>query len=129
MTAFGFELRKEDWENIAKKYYISANSFIPGKNCYIQVYNAIDQNSIHSVAQKKYLSKLFLNSEYLNSNTIVIKIDYNKTYVKKPEVNDIKFKLYNKVSDDVYNEITGLNLIRKKDSTDLIYIEKPFIFL
>ena len=111
------------------KYYISANSFIPGKNCYIQVYNAIDQNSIHSVAQKKYLSKLFLNSEYLNSNTIVIKIDYNKTYVKKPEVNDIKFKLYNKVSDDVYNEITGLNLIRKKDSTDLIYIEKPFIFL
>ena len=111
------------------KYYISDNSFIPGKNCYIQVYNAIVQKNIHLVAEKKYLSKLFLNSEYSNSNTIVIKIDYNKTYVKKPEVNDIKFKLYNKVSADVYNEITGLNLIKKKDSNDLIYIEKPFIFL
>ena len=111
------------------KYYINANSLIPGRNCFIQIYNAVAQNIIHVFAEQKYLSKLFLNSEYLNSNTIVIKIDYNKTYVARPEVNDVKFILYNKVSDDEYVEITNLNLIRRKNSDDLIYIEKPFIFL
>ena len=111
------------------KFYISGNSFIPGRNCYIQVYNALQQNQIHNTAQNKYLSKLFLNSEYYNSDTIVIKIDYNKTYVKRPEVNDIKFTLYQKISDATFQEITDLDLLTKSNSDDLIYIEKPFIYL
>ena len=111
------------------KYYINDNSFIKGKNCFIQVYNAKDQNRVHENAEKKYLSKLFLNSEYLNSNTIVIKIDYNRTYEKKPEVNDINFILYKKISNDEYEEISELDLIKPKNSDDLIYIEKPFIYL
>ena len=111
------------------KYYISGKSFIPGRNCFIQVYNALQQNQIHSTAQEKYLSKLYLNSEYYKSDIIVIKIDYNKTYVKKPEVNDVKFFLYKKINDDDYEEITGLDFLTKKNSDDLIYIEKPFIYL
>ena len=111
------------------KFFMSDSSFIPGRNCYIQIYNAKDQNKVHSTAQKYYLSKLFLNSEYSNENTIVIKIDYNRTYEKRPEINDVKFKLYKKISDDEYEEITGLNLIQTKNSNDLIYIEKPFIYL
>ena len=111
------------------KYYISGKSFIPGRNCFIQVYNALQQNQIHSTAQGKYLSKLFLNTEYYKSDIIVIKIDYNKTYVKKPEVNDVKFFLYRKINDDDYEEITGLDFLTKKNSDDLIYIEKPFIYL
>ena len=111
------------------KYYISDKSFIPGKNCFIQVYNALDQNEIHKTAQRKYLSKLFLNSEYYKSDIVVIKIDYNKTYVKKPQVNDIKFFLFQKINDDDYQNITGLDFLTKINSDDLIYIEKPFINL
>jgi hypothetical protein len=110
------------------KYFMSSNSFIPGKNCYLQIYNAMDQNQVHKIAERKYLSKLFLSSEYLNSDTIVIKIDYNKTYMSKPEVNDVTFILYKKY-DENYVEITDLDLISRKDTNDLIYIEKPFIFL
>ena len=88
----------------------------------------MDQNQVHKIAERKYLSKLFLSSEYLNSDTIVIKIDYNKTYMSKPEVNDVTFILYKKY-DENYVEITDLDLISRKDTNDLIYIEKPFIFL
>ena len=111
------------------KYFISENSFIPGRNCYIQIYNALYQSKIHRIAESKYLSKLFLNNEYYNSSIIVIKVDYNKTYIPKPEVNDIEFILYLKISDDEYQEITDIDLLTRKESNDLIYIEKPFIFL
>ena len=117
--------------NVTEKrmnFFISSNSLIKGKNCFIQVYNAKDQNIIHKVAEKNYISKLFLNSEYNNPNIIVIKIDYNQTYNLQPEVNDVKFYLYDKISDEVYNRIIDLDLITEIDSEDLIYIEKPFIY-
>ena len=110
-------------------YYISDNSLIVGKNCYIQIYNSLSQNRIHNVADYYKLSKLFLNSDYLNINIIVVKIDYNQTYNLQPEVNDVKFLLYQKsIVDGKYYRITNIDLISPLDSDDLIYIEKPFIY-
>ena len=110
-------------------YYISDNSLIVGKNCYIQIYNSLSQNRIHNVADYYKLSKLFLNSDYLNINIIVAKIDYNQTYNLQPEVNDVKFLLYQKSAlDGKYHQITNIDLISPIDSDDLIYIEKPFIY-
>ena len=110
-------------------YYISDNSLIVGKNCYIQIYNSLSQNRIHNVADYYKLSKLFLNSDYLNINIIVAKIDYNQTYNLQPEVNDVKFLLYQKSAlDGKYHQITNIDLISPLDSDDLIYIEKPFIY-
>jgi hypothetical protein len=37
---------------INMKFFISDNSLIVGKNCYIQVYNSLDQYKIHKVAEK-----------------------------------------------------------------------------
>ena len=110
-------------------YYISDNSLIVGKNCYIQIYNSLSQNRIHNVADYYKLSKLFLNSDYLNINIIVVKIDYNQTYNLQPEVNDVKFFLYQKSNlDDNYYQIPNIDLISPLDNDDLIYIEKPFIY-
>ena len=109
------------------EYYISENSYITGKNCYIQVYNSSDQNKIHKIANIYKLSKLFLNSEYINTNTAVIKIDYNQTFSLQPEVNDIEFILF-KMIDNKYNRINDIDLITPINSDDLIYIEKPFIY-
>ena len=110
-------------------YYISDNSLIVGKNCYIQIYNSLSQNRIHNVADYYKLSKLFLNSDYININIIVVKIDYNQTYNLQPEVNDVKFFLYQKSNlDDNYYQIPNIDLISPLDNDDLIYIEKPFIY-
>ena len=111
------------------KFFISPNSLIRGMNCYIQVYNSLDQFIIHNVAERNMISKLFLSGNYINNNIIVIKIDYNETYRIKPEVNDIKFFLYVKDTDDNYNKITGLDLVTPIESDDLIYIEKNLNFL
>lgn len=114
-------------ENI--EYFISDNSLIAGKNGYIQVYNSLDQNKIHNIADNNKLSKLFLSSDYINNDIIVIKIDYNQTYNLQPEVNNVQFFLYKKsIEDDKYYKITDLDLITPIDSDDLIYIEKPFIY-
>ena len=111
------------------EFYISDNSLIIGKNCYIQVYLALDQYEIHKVAKNYMLSKLFLNTEYLNTETVVIKIDYNQTYNLQPEVNDIEFILYSfSTSDNKYHKINDLDLITPINNDDLIYIEKPFIY-
>ena len=111
------------------KFFISDNSLIVGKDCYIQIYNSLDQYTIHKVAEKYMLSKLFLSADYLDTNIIVIKIDYNQTYNLQPEVNDVSFYLYEKSEiDNEYYKITDLDLITQIDSEDLIYIEKPFIY-
>ena len=58
----------------------------------------------------------------------MIKIDYNKTYVKRPEVNDIKFTLYQKISDATFQEITDLDLLTKSNSDDFIYLENIQVY-
>ena len=108
------------------KYYISDNSLIVGKNCYIQVYNSLTQNKIHIVAEDYKLSKLFLSSNYINNDIVVIKIDYNQTYNLQPEVNNVVFFLYKKSAEDY--KIIDLDLITPIDNDDLIYIEKPLIY-
>ena len=111
------------------KHFLSESSFIPGRYCYIQVFNALDQYKNQNIAEKKYLSKIFLSTEYLKSDIVVIKVDYNKTYATKPEVNDVKFFLFQKIDDEYINITNILDLKTTKDSNDLIYIEKPFIRL
>ena len=114
-------------------FFISDKSFIRGKNCYIQVYNAIDENKIHNL-NKNGISKLYLNSDYSKNNIIAIKVDYNQTYNLIPEVNDITFKLYEKTKNttnnaNIYTEIK-LDLstvVNENKLNDVIYIEKPFI--
>ena len=113
------------------KYYISDNSLIVGKNGYIQIYNSLTQNKIHSVADNNKLSKLFLSSDYINDDIVVIKIDYNQTYSLNPEVNNVVFFIYKKSIENnniIYNNITDLDLITPMDGDDLIYIEKPLIY-
>ena len=110
------------------KFYISDNSLIIGKNCYIQIYNSLSENTIHTVADYFMLSKLYLSSDYLNSNIIIVKIDYNQTYNLQPEVNDVEFLLYQKSTDNEYHQITNIDLISPLETEDLIYIEKPFIY-
>ena len=116
-------------ENIKPKmkFFISSKSLIRGKNCYIQVYNSLDQQAIHNYAEKYMISKLFLRRDFINPNIIVVKIDYNQTYKLNPEVNDIKFILYTKDEDDNYSQITNLDLVTPIEGNDLIYIQKPFI--
>jgi hypothetical protein len=108
-------------------FFISSDSLIKGKNCFIQVYNAMDQYLIHKVAERNSLSKLFLNSEYLDPDIVVIKIDYNQTYKIQPEVNDVKFYLYYYTGSE-YIRINDLDLLTEMEGEDLIYIEKPFIY-
>ena len=97
MTAFGFELRKEDWDNISKKYIISAKNFFETikkrkkkHNEWLDwSMNALNKNFFISQPSIKNSSKI----EELKDESLINSIDDSNE--KEKELTESSFSKYN----------------------------------
>ena len=103
MTAFGFELRKEDWENIAKKYVISAKNFL----------------MTLQKRKKKHNKWIEWSMSNYNKNIINYEADFEpKSYDKI--IDDEKQELLMGESKDISNDIilNDREIIKKDEDKD-----------
>ena len=97
MTAFGFELKKEDWDNISKKYIISAKNFFETikkrkkkHNEWLDwSMNALNKNFFISQPNIKNSSKI----EELKDESLINSIDDSNE--KEKELTESSFSKYN----------------------------------
>ena len=93
--AFGFIIKKIDWDNISKKYILSANKFIKfcvkKRNVFLQKINMIYKSNKNYIDIKQNLDK-DNNKNNKNNENIFDKIDKYREDLMKTEMHFIKLK-------------------------------------
>ena len=115
MTAFGFELKKEDWDNISKKYIISTKNFFETIKKRKKKHNEWLEWSMNALNKNIFNShQNFINSakiEEPKEESLITSIDDN--YDNENELTENSFSKYN--SNELKINKTLITLAKEKN--------------
>ena len=132
MTAFGFELRKEDWEIIAKKYVLSANNFLKTLKKRKKMHNKwIEESMINYYKKRSSQEIIFKPSLFINNNDNnddekqgLLEDDSNNNISNDITLNDSDYK--ERLNENIINK-SLITLVKEKDEKYNIHSKEILI--
>jgi len=122
MTAFGFELKKEDWDNISKRYILSAKNFLETIKKRKKKHNEWIDWSMNELNKNIFNEEITLEPNFISSKKEEIEepkeerllnINNNNIENNKDEFSDSSFSKYN--SEELKVNKTLITLAKEKN--------------